>query len=61
MEYWNIIKFSGLLGSLSWVLITLIKEIFKHIRINKFKKYDNSKIKAIAYYENKSKSKPLSK
>ncbi|WP_323787545.1 hypothetical protein [Psychroserpens sp.] len=53
MEY---IKEIGSLAAIAWVMVTLIKEIGKSIRITQFKKMKKSKIELTGNYEKKSKS-----
>lgn len=52
-----IIGFSSIIGSISWIIITIIREKGKKDRIKEFNEMDSSKIESIGNYENKSKAK----
>ena len=53
----SLIGVSSIVGSISWIIVTCIKEKEKRKRIKDFEKMDNSKIEAIGNYEKKSKNK----
>ena len=56
MAFWYYyISISSIIVSVTWVIITCIKEKEKRKRIKDFEKMDNSKIEAIGNYEEKSK------
>jgi len=58
MTFWYYyISIPSIIVSVTWVIITCIKEKEKRKRIKDFEKMDNSKIEAIGNYEEKSKIK----
>lgn len=58
MDYWYYyIGVPSIIGSITLIIRTIIKEKEKRKRITLFKEIDNSKIKAIGDYEGKTKTK----